>query len=166
MDTSNASLERIADPAVAAKFDTYPRSVRQRLLKLRSLILETAAADVPPGLDQLVSDTAIEQTATAFTDPWMRYFLAYDPQPALQALMVPVLAVIGGLDLQVSAELNVPALQTALADNPDATVLALSDLNHLFQTATTGAISEYAQIEETFAPEAMELVSDWILARF
>jgi hypothetical protein len=66
----------------------------------------------------------------------------------------------------VSAELNIPALEAALAGNSDATVAELDGLNHLFQTATTGALSEYGQIEETFAPEAMELVSDWILERF
>jgi hypothetical protein len=96
----------------------------------------------------------------------MRYFLAYDPQPALEALAIPVLALIGDLDLQVSAELNTPALETALAGNPDATVTKLSRLNHLFQTATTGAVSEYGQIAETFAPEALQLVSDWIQERF
>jgi pimeloyl-ACP methyl ester carboxylesterase len=129
-------------------------------------IMETAATDVPPGLEQSVSDAAIEETVTAFTDPWMRYFLAYKPQSALEALAVPVLALIGDLDLQVSAELNIPALEAALAGNSDATVIELDGLNHLFQSATTGAVSEYGQIEETFAPAAMELVSDWILERF
>ena len=128
--------------------------------------LEAAAADVPLGFEHLVSDAAIEETVAAFTDPWLRYFLAYNPQPALKALDIPVLALIGNLDLQMSAELNIPALEAALAGNSDATVTELDGLNHLFQTATTGAVSEYGQIEETFAPAAMELVSDWILERF
>jgi hypothetical protein len=38
----------------------------------------------------------------------------------------------------------------------------LPGLNHLFQHAKTGAFSEYAQIEETFAPEALEKIADWI----
>ena len=129
-------------------------------------VVPAAAGDVPPGLEQSVSDAAVEETVAAFTDPWMRHFLAYDPQPALQALTIPVLALIGDLDLQVSAELNIPALETALAGNSDATVIELDGLNHLFQTATTGAVSEYGRIEETFAPGAIELVSDWILERF
>jgi hypothetical protein len=37
-------------------------------------------------------------------------------------------------------------------------------LNHLFQHAKTAAVSEYAQIAETFAPEAMEKIAAWILA--
>jgi hypothetical protein len=33
----------------------------------------------------------------------------------------------------------------------------------LFQTAKTGAPAEYAQIEETMSPVALEKVSSWIL---
>ncbi len=129
-------------------------------------VMAAAAADVPLGFEQLVSDAAIEETVAAFTDPWLRYFLAYNPQPALEALAIPVLALIGDLDQQVSAELNIPALEAALAANSDSMVTELDGLNHLLQTAITGALSEYGQIEETFAPEAMELVSRWILERF
>lgn len=57
-----------------------------------------------------------EPFVVAFTDPWMRFFLAYDPAPALTDLGVPVLALIGSLDVQVSAEENIPALEAALAD--------------------------------------------------
>jgi uncharacterized protein len=35
-------------------------------------------------------------------------------------------------------------------------------LNHLFQHAKTGAVGEYGQIEETFAPE-VEKIAAWIL---
>ena len=99
----------------------------------------------------------------AFADPWMRLFLAYDPAPALMALDIPVLALVGSLDLQVSAEENIPALEDALAANAAATVLELEGLNHLFQTATTGAVAEYARIDETFAPSAIDIVTGWIL---
>jgi pimeloyl-ACP methyl ester carboxylesterase len=129
-------------------------------------VLQAAAGDVPPELEPMVSDAAIDETVAAFTDPWMRYFLAYDPRPALEELAVPVLALIGDLDLQVSAEVNIPALESALAGNTDATVTELDGLNHLFQAATTGAVSEYGKIEETLDPNALELVSDWILERF
>jgi hypothetical protein len=33
----------------------------------------------------------------------------------------------------------------------------------LFQTAKTGAVSEYAEIEETMAPVAMDKIANWIL---
>lgn len=98
--------------------------------------------------------------------PWLRYLLQFDPAPHLNRLQVPVLALNGSLDKQVPAQQNLPAIQAALARNPDATVTELSGLNHLFQTARTGAIGEYRDIEETFAPKALALVADWINQRF
>ena len=50
--------------------------------------------------------------------------------------------------------------------NADFQVKAYPQLNHLFQHCETGAIAEYATIEETFSPEALELISDWILKRY
>ena len=38
----------------------------------------------------------------------------------------------------------------ALKGNPDVTLVELPGLNHLFQTATTGSVGEYRDIEETF----------------
>ena len=42
------------------------------------------------------------------------------------------------------------------------TVRELPGLNHLFQTATTGAVDEYARIEETVAPVALETLAKWM----
>ncbi|MFN8668145.1 MAG: alpha/beta fold hydrolase [Gemmatimonadaceae bacterium] len=101
-----------------------------------------------------------------WTSRWMRYFLAYDPAPALARLRVPVLAIGGSLDVQVPAAENLAAIRAALRRNPDATVRELPGLNHFFQTATTGAVGEYEGIAETFAPAAMALVGEWIVQRF
>jgi hypothetical protein len=58
----------------------------------------------------------------------------------------------------------VPAIRAALerGGNRDVTVKAMPGLNHLFQTSATGAVAEYATIEETFAPAALEEISGWI----
>jgi pimeloyl-ACP methyl ester carboxylesterase len=129
-------------------------------------LLSDAAATAPADMLSQVSSDAIDQLIATFTDPWMRYFLAYDPAPALADLEIPVLAMIGELDLQVSAGANTPVLEAALAANSDATVLSLPGLNHIFQNAATGAVSEYAQLDETFDPATLQAIADWILARF
>ena len=49
--------------------------------------------------------------------------------------------------------------------NKDFTIKKFPGLNHLFQTATTGAPSEYGMIEETFSPTALKVLSDWIAKR-
>ena len=130
--------------------------------ELRSVVDEALAAG-PAGGGETLGD--VDQFVAAFTDPWMRWFLAYDPAPALSRVEVPVLAMIGGLDLQVAAATNLPALEEALASNADATVVELEGLNHLFQPATTGAASEYARIDVTFDPDTMGLIAGWILDR-
>jgi fermentation-respiration switch protein FrsA (DUF1100 family) len=79
-----------------------------------------------------------------------------------------VLAIIGEKDLQVPPEENLEAIRTALeaGENPDFDLLELEGLNHLFQTAETGAPTEYGKIEETLSPDALDTISDWILERF
>lgn len=99
---------------------------------------------------------------TQFTAPWMRYFLKYEPSAFLPRLRVPVLALNGSLDQQVPSTENLAGMRALLAGNHQSTVRELPGLNHLFQTATTGAVSEYEDIAETFAPSAMHIVAEWI----
>jgi hypothetical protein len=102
-----------------------------------------------------------------FLSPWFRYFLTHEPAPVLRQVKCPVLALCGEKDVQVPPRENLSLIEKALKEggNKDVTVAELKDLNHLFQTCKTGALSEYAQIDETFAPTALERISEWILAR-
>lgn len=111
------------------------------------------------------SQAAAEIQAKQAVSPWMRFFIDYDPAPALSKVKCPVLALIGEKDLQVDADQNLPTIEAALKSggNRNYTVKALPGLNHLFQTAETGSPSEYATIEETMAPDVLKLVGDWIL---
>lgn len=112
------------------------------------------------------TDDAIKGQADMITSPWMRAFLGYDPQTSLQKVTCPVLAVNGEKDFQVLPELNLKAIEKGLKNNKDVTIKQFKDLNHLFQTSETGAFSEYADIEETFAPVALNYISNWINQRF
>ncbi len=109
---------------------------------------------------------AARQAATVLT-PSFRYFIRYDPEPALARLRIPVLALFGEKDTQVPAVENAGAAERILrgAKHPDATVRTLAGLNHIYQTATTGLISEYGSIEETFAPAALDTIGAWIATR-
>jgi pimeloyl-ACP methyl ester carboxylesterase len=97
---------------------------------------------------------------------WYRYLLQYKPAASLSRIRVPLLALNGTLDRQVPADENLSAIKTALAHNTDVTIRKLDGLNHLFQTAHTGAIGEYEDIEETIAPVVLSVVTGWIEARF
>ena len=93
----------------------------------------------------------------------MRGFIALDPRPSLARIRVPVLALNGELDRQVLPRENLPEMKKALRHDTDVTVRELPGLNHLFQTAKTGAVGEYADIEETVAPIALDAMSGWIV---
>ncbi|RLS48158.1 MAG: alpha/beta fold hydrolase [Planctomycetota bacterium] len=112
-------------------------------------------------------DAAIADGLRRLTAPWFRFFIGHDPATALAKVSCPVLAIIGEKDVQVDPTLNLPAIRQALAagGNTDATVEELPGLNHLFQTCTTGAVSEYDRIEETLAPLAIDTVRDWLVKR-
>ena len=109
----------------------------------------------------------IEAQARQLTTPWWRFFLTYDPRTALREVQCPVLAINGSLDVQVPPGPNLGVIREALAEagNDDITVEELGGLNHLFQTATTGNPTEYAEIEETFAPAVLDLITSWVLQR-
>jgi fermentation-respiration switch protein FrsA (DUF1100 family) len=107
---------------------------------------------------------AIDQQVAAVNSPWFTYFLTYDPRPALSKLNCPVLALIGEKDLQVPPKSNLPAIEKALIEggNENFKTMELPHLNHLFQHCETGAVAEYAQIEETISPEVLEIMTAWI----
>ncbi|HEY5084358.1 MAG TPA: alpha/beta hydrolase, partial [Rhizomicrobium sp.] len=106
-----------------------------------------------------------DTVAATVTSPWLRFFMSYDPVPTLRQVRCPVLAIDGSLDLQVPPEEDLAAIKAALSANPDVTVKKLPGLNHLFQTAKTGAPNEYGEIEETIAPAALAVIGDWIVER-
>lgn len=99
--------------------------------------------------------------------PWFRFFLDYDPRPALRQVHCPVLAMGGSKDLQVPARANLAAIGQALraGGNRDYTLQEWPGLNHLFQHCQTGSVGEYSKIEETMAPEVLKRIADWILQR-
>ncbi|WP_309718008.1 alpha/beta fold hydrolase [Armatimonas sp.] len=101
------------------------------------------------------------------TNPWMHFFLIYDPAPTLAKVTCPVLALNGDKDTQVLVGQNLPVIERHLKDagNKEVTALSLPGLNHLFQHTKTGSPSEYSQIEETFSPDAIKTIGEWIVAR-
>jgi fermentation-respiration switch protein FrsA (DUF1100 family) len=104
---------------------------------------------------------------SSILSPWYRYFLSYNPRPTLKKVKVPVLALNGDADVQVSSKENLALISAALkaGGNKDFTTKSFPKLNHLFQTSKTGLPNEYGEIEETISPLVLETISSWILER-
>ena len=97
--------------------------------------------------------------------PWFRFYLPFDPGEVLQKVKCRLLVLNGGKDIQVTSKENLRVIEEALnaGVNKNFKIVELPNLNHLFQTAETGDISEYSKIEETISPAALQLIGDWIL---
>jgi hypothetical protein len=130
-------------------------------------LLDMQLASLPESQRALARDNAFAAAKAQVSSEWLRFFLATDPAVYLERVNAPVLALNGTLDLQVSAEQNLPAVEAALerAGNTDVTIKSIERLNHLFQEAGTGQVSEYGLIEETFSPAVLEIMAAWLSER-
>ena len=117
-------------------------------------------------IEEMAADNYIQQFATSISSPWMQYFLRYDPALALEKVKCPVLAINGSKDLQVPPKENLEAISALLekGGNKNVTIKEYSGLNHLFQECTTGLPAEYAIIEQTFSPEVLKDLAEWLLS--
>jgi pimeloyl-ACP methyl ester carboxylesterase len=158
---SEADLERlhaiVLEITEAARTAPDEASARAALDTILSPDVLTFLGAMP---DQ--KDLFIDQNVRA----WHRAFLNHEPASYLADVDQPILALNGSLDLQVVPGPNLAGIETGLAHNDDVTLMELPGLNHMFQTAQTGTIPEYAQIEETFDPQALAIIEDWINTRF
>ena len=121
-------LEKQLEENVEASFDKMTPEEKKTIKDKDAYIKETA-------------QTTIKQ----FSSKWMRYFLNYDPAPALTKVTCPVLVLFGEKDLQVPPKQNQKFMEDALrtGGNNDFTVKIFPNANHLFQEAGTGSPNEY-----------------------
>ena len=115
--------------------------------------------DLPAALAQNLAAASMQ-----LQTPYLKYFIAMDTRPLLGNITCPILAINGTKDIQVEHESNLEALRKGLPANPRNRIEAIEGVNHLFQHCTTGAVAEYRQIEESFAPEALDLIVNWLSA--
>ena len=150
------------------KTEKDPEVIRSRAREVvRDAVKDLPEAVRDEALAQVKDDARLDASLKRLTTPWFRYFLAYDPRPALAKVRCPVLALVGEKDLQVPPKENLREIERALkeAGNTRATVKELPGLNHLFQTCKTGSTAEYAEIEETFAASALDEVVNWVVGQ-
>lgn len=107
----------------------------------------------------IAASTATHDRAVAFV-----VLLAPPPEPraAFSGVRCGVLALGGELDREVDFDRNLPVLREALIGAPNVVLDSLPGLDHQFQRAPSekGAVEQRSS--ESFAPEALKLISDWI----
>lgn len=100
--------------------------------------------------------------AAQIRSPYMVNFLSLDIRKLMNEINCPVMALNGTKDIQVEYEVNLDAVRNGLRDNTKNIIVSIDGVNHLFQNCTTGAVTEYREIEETISPEVLEMIVSWL----
>ena len=95
-------------------------------------------------------------------NPWLTWFVNYDPASDIAATRCPVFAAGGDKDCQVVSPLNLDGIKNALHEGKDNRFIEYPGLNHLFQECKTGNPAEYREIEQTISPQLLKDLTEWI----
>ena len=138
--------------------DSYCNSISKALDEIASgkKASEININDVPVALKP-ITIKALQQADT----PYIRHFLTVDVGKLLPEIKCPVLALNGTKDTQVDCDANTTRIEKGLA-NCKHSIKKIDGVNHMFQHCNTGIVTEYQQIEETIAPEVLQVVAKWI----
>jgi len=173
-------LSHASGPAMKAA------ATREKIL-LQHIIKDTAAAQFVQGVDSAYRafvnankdstghipsyvvppdalKTALTQQAPMLLQPWWKFFLTYDPGKDYAHLSCPVLALGGSKDVQVDNGLDLQLINSLVnpMEKTKVTVHEIPGLNHLFQHCHTCTVDEYGKLEETFDPDALKTIGDWL----
>jgi len=125
--------------------------------KLTPEMRESQIAEIPKRIDAMMA-----------ADPWMKFFLTYDPAPTMRRVKTPVLILTGSRDQQaVPAEVALIEAAFKEGGNKDVTARVLTDLNHLFVQDTDGFPGNYAKLPPPvmMRADAVELIVEWLAKR-
>lgn len=151
------SLQRHEDLAIAKKhFESQLRQYNAEASRLTQAELEVL---------ELHSPLTTEGFDHFFSPNW-KVDLFYDPAFALSAITIPVFALNGTLDRQVSPD-NLRIIEQRLKVNSQlhGKTKLYPGLNHLFQPAVTGMPEEYSNIPITIDENVVKDIIHWIKAQ-
>jgi pimeloyl-ACP methyl ester carboxylesterase len=162
-----------ATPAEAEKLVAYSRKyyeaiiaqpdAKQRIVALKALDEKRSPADKAMAEKYKMNGGSLSVDNGFADKEFLRVMLMADTPRDWRGVKCPVLALNGSLDQQVPVESLAGIVANLKAGgNRKVESAILPSLNHLFQTAKTGAEDEYASIDETFAPIAMQRVAAFV----
>jgi uncharacterized protein len=158
-DTALAAIVVIAGPAETG---------REIIAYQQREAIERSEAIPPAARDSALADAWQRLEELAATQPWLHFFLDYDPLPTARRVQrTPVLILHGATDRQVTVEqADVLAAAFRAAGNPDVTVHIFPDINHLLLPDADGAPAGYSALESrNVARAVLGTLADWTAAR-
>lgn len=157
-------LKLIGQPSTTEQqLASFVETETLRLLELMPASMKSQITD-PAAYAKMAASQAVSQSKSV----WIRYYLSYDPKPALTKVKCPVLLLFGELDTQVTPAQNRTIMTEALtrSGNDHVRDLVIPRANHLFQEAVSGSPSEYATMKKEFAPGFLEAIEAWVKKLF
>ena len=114
--------------------------------------------------DSLLRVGAAQLDTLGAKNPWIKFFLAYQPDTTAKRVRAPVLILQGATDRQVTAE-QAEKLAAAFraGGNRDVTVRVFPDHNHLFITDPSGNPRDYSRLTTNKVdPVVLGVIADWL----
>ena len=149
-------LAGIAQPGYSALHFQLKNQIEHNT-KLTPEMRDSQIAELPKKIDAMMA-----------ADPWMKFFLTYDPASTMRRVKTPVLILTGSHDQQAVPE-QVPLMEAAFKEsgNKDVTARVVPDVNHLFVQDTDGFPGNYTKLP---APVMMRndvvvMICDWLAQR-
>jgi pimeloyl-ACP methyl ester carboxylesterase len=128
--------------------------------EIRKALKNTKDEDLPGNSSK---EQLIQESLNTICNPWMFYFIKYNPKSDLEKVTCHVLALNGSKDLQVPPKENLGAMQKYIPkSSKNLFFKELPNLNHLFQECETGNPQEYGAIEQTIQPEVLKILGNWL----
>ena len=155
-----ALLKGIFDTSISSDNLDKSKSILTDSLLIQ---IQKYPAQFPEGLET----EDLRKMVETFTSSWFQRILRSNPEASLRNVECPVLAINGGMDMQILPKENLRAIKNTLelGGNEKFMIKELPNLNHLFQEAQTGLSEEFSTIEQTFSPVALEEIGNWIRIR-
>jgi len=147
-------LAGIAEPGRSA-LQFQMENIVKHDAKLTPEQRDTQIAAIPAKIDAMMA-----------ADPWMKFFLTYDPAATMRRVKTPVLILTGSNDKQAVPE-QVPLIEKAFKEggNKDVTAKVLPGLNHLFVTDPDGFPGNYQKLPKPvmIREDVVDMGTDWLV---
>jgi dipeptidyl aminopeptidase/acylaminoacyl peptidase len=147
-------LAGVADPARSA-LHFQMKNLIEHDEKLTAAEKETRIAAIPTRIEAMMA-----------ADPWMQFFLTYDPAATMRLVKTPVLILTGSNDQQAAPE-QVVLIEKAFKSggNKDVTARVIPGLNHLFVADSDGFPGNYGKLPPPvmMRDDVVKMVTDWLV---
>ena len=146
--------------SVKLKMGNLDRDISKHIANYRNKFAKEQTKMMGGLADSLFASIFIRQV----DNQWFQDFIQQKPEKYWINVNVPVLALNGSKDLQVSPE-NLYRIKSVLkrAKNENITIELMQGHNHLFQKAETGHPQEYFQIKGDVSDETLKVISEWLM---